>query len=67
MSEIPVAQEITLRKVKPMAPPFHQHIAKSKLYGTTCHVGDLVVVYEIVGTQPNGQVTVTEETLIHFE
>ena len=67
MSEIPEAREITLRKFKQMAPPFHQHIARNKLCGNTCRVGDFVVVYEVVDTIPPGQVTVTEETLLHFE
>ena len=67
MSDVPFAREIILRKFKPMAPPFHQHIAKSKLVGISCQKGDRVVVYEIVDTIPQGLVTITEETIIHFE
>ncbi|MBN1291264.1 MAG: hypothetical protein JXB48_05430 [Candidatus Latescibacteria bacterium] len=67
MSEIPVAKEITLRKMKPMAPPFHQHIAKNRLLGKTCRIGDSVIVYEVIDTLPQGIVTVTEKTLFHFE
>ena len=67
MGELPVAKEITLKKIKPLAPPFHQHIVKSKLLGTICQTGDQVVVYQVIHTIPNGQVSVTEETIIHFE
>jgi hypothetical protein len=67
MAEDLRAREIKLRKFKPLAPSFHQHIVKSKLRGTICQVGDRVVVYEIVETNPKGKVTVTEETLFLFE
>ena len=48
-------REVRLRKVKPMAPPFHRHIARAKLTGRTCRVGDRVVVFEIVETDPAGE------------
>ena len=67
MAEALPAQELVLRKLKPMAPPFHRHIARSKLLGTTCRVGDQVVIYEVAGTVPEGVVLVTEETVIRFE
>lgn len=67
MAEPPRAQEVRLRKLKPLAPAFHQHIARGKLLGQTVRAGDRVVVYEVVATQPAGPVVVVEETLIRFE
>ncbi|HPD17428.1 MAG TPA: hypothetical protein PLE19_21020 [Planctomycetota bacterium] len=67
MSEPPEAQEVVLRKLRPLAPPFHRHIARSKLLGQTCRVGDRVVVYEVVATVPGGDVRVTPETILRFE
>ena len=67
MPEYPLAREITLRLVKPLAPPFHRHIARSKLVGKPCRKGDRVVVYEVVETRPEGPVLVTEQSLLRFE
>jgi hypothetical protein len=67
MGEIPKAESITLRKIKPLAPAFHRHIAKSKLLGKACSAGDTILVYTIVATVPEGTVTVTEETVFQFE
>ena len=67
MPEAPAAREIVLKKFKPMAPPFHQHIARAKLRGTLVQVGDRVVVYEVVRTAPDGQVQVAEDTVVKFE
>ena len=67
MSELPIAKEIRLRKTKPFAPPFHQHIARSKLLGNKCTAGDRIIVYKITATVPKGQVLVTDETIFHFE
>ena len=61
------AFQITLRKRRPLAPPFHQHIARSKLLGKPWRTGDRVVVYEIVETVPEGRVLVTDETILRFE
>jgi hypothetical protein len=66
MAEVPEAREVTLRRLKPLAPPFHQHIARAKLRGRTCRVGDRVVVYEIVATEPDGEVRVTDATRLIF-
>jgi predicted HAD superfamily phosphohydrolase YqeG len=65
----PTAQaiSITLRSRKPLAPAFHRHIAKSKLMDKTCRVGDSVVIYDIVATDPAGIVKVTRETEFQFE
>ena len=67
MGELPDAREVTLRKFRALAPPFHRHIAKAKLVGGTCKVGDRVVVYNVVATEPEGLVRVTEGTLLRFE
>ena len=67
MSELPIAKEIRLCKTKPLAPPFHQHIARSRLVGNRCAVGDRIIIYEITATVPEGQVLVTDETIFHFD
>jgi len=67
MPEFPPAEELTLRKVRATAPPFHRHIARSKLLGKAWRVGDRVVVYEIVGAVPAGPVLVTDRTRLVFE
>jgi len=66
MSEIPEARAITLSKLRSFAPSFHEHIARSKVRGTICRPGDRVVVYEVVRTEPDGPVMVTEKTIIQF-
>lgn len=67
MPEPPEALEVVFRKLRPLAPPFHRHIARSKLLGQTCRVGDRVVVYEVAATVPEGTVRVTEGTVLRFE
>lgn len=67
MSELPEAREIVLKKGNPMAPPFHQHIARSKLVGSACRAGDHVIIYDIISTDPEGEVMVTGETVLRFE
>lgn len=67
MSSVPEANSITLRNRKPLAPPFHRHIAKSKLIDKTCKVGDNVIIYDIVATEPDGEVRVTHATRFQFE
>jgi len=67
MTEVHDAHSVTLRSRKPLAPPFHQHIARSKLTGKACQIGDRVVIYEIVATEPEGVVRVTDATCLHFE
>ncbi len=67
MSGIPDACAITLRNRKPLAPPFHRHIAKAKLMDRMCQIGDRVVIYDVVATEPEGIVRVTGATRIQFE
>ena len=63
----PDAREVVLRKLSPLAPPFHRHIAKSRLMGNPCKPGDRVAAHEIVRTDPPGEVRVTEATVLTFE
>ncbi len=65
--EIQDACSVTLRNRKRMAPPFHRHIAKGKLQGKTCQIGDRVVIYDIVATEPVGVVRITDATCFYFE
>lgn len=67
MPAFPLAEEITLRRLRPAAPPFHRHIARGKLLGGAWRVGDRVVVYEIVAVVPEGPAQVTEATRLRFE
>ena len=66
MVNLPVAQEIVLHKTKPLAPPFHQHIVKSKIQRQIVKTGDVIVVYEVTSTVPEGKVIVNENTVIRF-
>jgi len=67
MSEIPDAMLVTLRSSKPLAPPFHRHIAKARMINRTCRVGDHIVIYDIISTEPEGTVRVTDVTRLEFE
>jgi hypothetical protein len=67
MTDVPEAREVRLRKVRPMAPPFHRHIARARLLGGTCRVGQRVIVYEVTATDPEGEVRVTDRTVLVFE
>jgi hypothetical protein len=61
------ADSITLRNCKPLAPPFHRHIVKGKLMDRTCQVGDRIVIYDVIATEPAGIVRVTRATRFQFE
>jgi hypothetical protein len=67
MNEPVIAREISLKKTKAFAPPFHHHIARKKLINGEWQKGDRVIIYEIVNTIPEGNVLVTEETIINFD
>lgn len=67
MNHVSDAESITLRNRKPLAPQFHRHIAKSRLMDKTCKVGDSVLIYDVVATEPDGVVCVTHATRFHFE
>jgi hypothetical protein len=67
MNEVSNAKLVTLRNSKPLAPPFHRFIAKAKLMDRNCQVGDRVVIYDVVATEPEGIVRVTSATRFEFE
>lgn len=67
MAEIPEALVVVLRKFRSLAPPFHRHIARHRLLNAVCQVGERVIVYEVTATDPEGQVLVTDRTLLQFE
>jgi len=67
MTDCRPAESVTLRNRKPLAPPFHKHIAKSKLMNQTCRVGDTVLIYEVIATEPTGNVQVNQATRFQFE
>ncbi len=58
---------VTLHNRKPLAPPFHKHIVKGKLMDKTCQVGDSIIIYDVVATEPDGIVRVTRATQFKFE
>jgi hypothetical protein len=67
MNTVADAHSITLRNRKPLAPAFHRHIAKGKLMDRTCRVGDRIIIYDVVATEPTGVVRVTRATRFQFE
>ncbi len=67
MNIVSQAESITLRNRKPLAPPFHRHIVKSKLMDQTCQIGDSIIIYDIIATEPEGVVRVTRATRFQFE
>lgn len=67
MNNLCAAQSVTLRNRKPLAPPFHRHIAKSKMMNNDYQVGDRILIYEIVATEPAGIVRVDQTTQFIFE
>ena len=67
MSTAAEAESITLRNRKPLAPLFHRHIAKSRLMDKTCRVGQSVIIYDVIATEPAGEVRVTRKTRFQFE
>ena len=67
MNNVRFAESVTLRNRKPLAPPFHKHIAKSKLMNHICRVGDTILIYEIIATEPTGEVHVNQATQFLFE
>lgn len=67
MNAIHPAQSVTLKNRKPLAPPFHQHIAKSKMMDKTFQIGDTVLIYDIVATEPDGVVHINRATQFLFK
>jgi hypothetical protein len=67
MSGPVIAKEINLKKTKIFAPPFHHHMARKRLLNEKWQKGDKVIIYEIVNTIPEGEVYVTQDTIIRFD
>jgi hypothetical protein len=67
MNTVSDAKLVTLRNCKSLAPPFHRHIAKAKLMDRNCQVGDRIVIYDVIATEPEGIVRVTSMTRFEFE
>ena len=67
MNDYVKAKEISLKKTKTFAPPFHHHIARKKLLNNSWQKGDRVIIYEIIDTVPEGKVLVTGDTIIRFD
>ncbi len=61
-----VAERVVLKKVKRLAPGFHEHIARSRIIGQTLKVGDRFLVYEVMETRPEGTVAVKDSTVIEI-
>lgn len=64
--QLPEADVVVLRKVKRLAPDFHQHIVSSQMRGNMVQQGDRLLVYKVDKTVPNGPVMVSERTLVEF-
>jgi len=67
MSAVPEAESVTLRSRKPLAPPFHRHIARGRLMDKTCRAGDSIIIYDVIATNPEGEVRITRATRFQFE
>ncbi|MBW8038554.1 MAG: hypothetical protein FVQ85_00980 [Planctomycetes bacterium] len=67
MNTVSQARLVVLRNCKLLAPPFHRHIVKAKLMERNCQVGDRIVIYEVVATEPEGIVQVTSATRFEFK
>ncbi|WP_320129849.1 universal stress protein [uncultured Sphaerochaeta sp.] len=61
------ATKVIFRKVKKMAPDFHRHILESKVQGQLLSVGDKILTYIVLHTEPESPVRVGTNTIIEFE
>ena len=66
MAQLIEADRVVFKKVKRLAPDFHQHIVKSQAVGNAIKAGDKMLVYEVNETVPDGRVLVTNNTVIEF-
>ncbi len=62
----PEAEMVTLKKAKRLAPAFHEHIVRARIVGNQVQAGSRFMVFDVVRTQPEGKVTVTERTRLEF-
>ncbi len=61
------AEKIVFRKVKRLAPSFHQNILKSKILGEILENGQKILVYKVKEIFPQSPALITEKTVIEFE
>ena len=61
------AERIIFRKVKRLAPSFHQNILKSKILGEVLEKDQKVLVYKVKEIFPHSPALITEKTVIEFE
>ena len=66
-TEILEAEKIIFRKVKRLAPSFHQNILKSKILGEVLENGQKILVYKVKEIFPQSPALITEKTVIEFE
>ena len=60
------ARFVVMRKIKPRAPDFLRHMAKAKMRNQVVRKGMVFGVYEVEKTEPEGDVLVTESTVVEF-
>jgi hypothetical protein len=61
------ADVVVLRKVRRFAPAFHRHILASRIQGQRVQRGDVLLVYRVEETIPDGPVMVTPATRFEFQ
>ena len=66
-SDLQEAEKIVFRKVKRLAPNFHQNILKSKILGEILENGQKILVYKVKEIFPRSPALITEKTVIEFE
>jgi hypothetical protein len=66
MAQLIEADKVVFKKLKRLAPDFHQHIVKSQVLGNAIKAGDRMLVYEVNETVPDGRVLVTNHTEFEF-
>lgn len=60
------ARLIVMRKIKPRAPDFLRYMAKAKMRNQVVRKGMVFGVYEVEKTEPEGDVIVTQNTVLEF-
>ena len=66
-SDIIEAEKVIFRKVKRLAPSFHQNILKSKILEEVLEKGQQILVYKVKEIFPKSPALITEKTVIEFE
>ena len=66
MSDKPNAEIVVLRQTERRVPEFHRYAARLRARGHVVAPGDLLTVYQIARTVPEGPVLVTDSTEFVF-